>query len=45
MQLPSLIRLSPYIKDLNFLGAPAYFNKANTATVSVQDKTEPNIKA
>jgi len=30
---------------LNFLGAPAYFSKAKTATVSVHDNTEPNIKA
>ena len=45
IQVPSLNKLYPSIKELNFLGAPAYFNNANTATVSVHDKTDPNIKA
>jgi hypothetical protein len=45
IQLPSLNKLSPSIKELNFLGAPAYFNKANTATVSVHESTDPNINA
>lgn len=45
MQVPSLNKLSPSIKELNFLGAPAYLSKAKTATVSVHDNTEPNIKA
>jgi len=45
MQVPSLNKLSPYIRELNFLGAPASLSRAKTATVSVQDKTEPNIKA
>ncbi len=43
--MPSLNKLSPSIKELNFLGAPAYFSKANTATVSVHDKTDPNMNA
>jgi hypothetical protein len=30
---------------LNFFGAPASLSKANTATVSVQDKTDPNMNA
>lgn len=33
------------MSELNFLGAPASFNKAKTATVSVQDSTDPNINA
>jgi hypothetical protein len=33
------------MRELNFLGAPAYFNRARTATVSVHDRTEPNINA
>lgn len=45
IQLPSFRRLYPSISELNFLGAPASLSKASTATVSVQDKTEPNIKA
>lgn len=45
MHVPSLNKLSPSIRELNFLGAPAYFSKASTATVSVQDSTDPNIKA
>ena len=45
IQVPSLSRLSPYISELNFLGAPASFNKASTATVSVQESTDPNINA
>jgi hypothetical protein len=45
MHVPSLNKLYPYIKELNFFGAPAYFNKANTATVSVHDSTDPNINA
>ena len=45
MHVPSLNKLSPSMSDLNFLGAPAYLSKANTATVSVHDSTDPNIKA
>lgn len=45
IHVPSLNKLSPSIKELNFLGAPAYFNNANTATVSVHDNTDPNINA
>lgn len=45
IQVPSLNKLYPSISELNFLGAPASFNIANTATVSVHDSTDPNIKA
>lgn len=45
MQVPSLNKLSPSINELNFLGAPAYLRRAKTATVSVQERTDPNIKA
>ena len=45
MHVPSLNKLYPSIRELNFLGAPAYFNNAKTATVSVHDNTDPNIKA
>ncbi len=45
IHVPSLNKLSPYINELNFFGAPAYFNNANTATVSVHDKTDPNMNA
>ena len=33
------------MSELNFLGAPASLSKASTATVSVHDNTDPNIKA
>jgi len=39
------MRDSPSIKELNFLEAPASFNNAKTATVSVHDRIEPNMKA
>lgn len=42
---PSLNKLSPSIKELNFLGAPASLSKAKTATVSVHESTDPNINA
>jgi len=42
---PSLSKLSPSINELNFRGAPAYLRSASTATVSVQESTDPNIKA
>lgn len=45
MHVPSLNRLSPSISELNFLGAPASLSSAKTATVSVQERTEPNINA
>ena len=45
IHVPSLNKLSPSIKELNFFGAPAYLSKAKTATVSVQESTDPNIKA
>jgi hypothetical protein len=45
IQVPSLNRLYPSINELNLRGAPAYFNSAKTATVSVQDRTDPNINA
>ena len=45
MHVPSLNKLYPSIRELNFRGAPAYFNNAKTATVSVHDNTDPNIKA
>lgn len=45
IQVPSFSKLSPSIKELNFLGAPDYLSNARTATVSVQDKIAPNIKA
>jgi hypothetical protein len=45
IHVPSLKRLSPSISELNFFGAPASFSNANTATVSVHDKTEPNMNA
>lgn len=45
IHVPSLNKLSPSINELNFLGAPAYLSKAKTATVSVHESTEPNIKA
>lgn len=45
IQVPSLNKLSPSIKELNFFGAPAYLSNANTATVSVQESTDPNMKA
>jgi hypothetical protein len=40
-----LNRLYPSIKELNFLGAPAYLSKAKTATVSVHDKIDPKRNA
>jgi hypothetical protein len=45
IQDPSLSKLSPSIKELNFRGAPASFRRASTATVSVQDNTDPNMNA
>jgi hypothetical protein len=45
IQVPSLSKLYPSIKELNFLGAPAYLRSASTATVSVQESTEPNMNA
>ena len=45
MQLPSLRRLYPSIKELNFLGAPASLRRERTATVSVQERMDPNMKA
>lgn len=45
IHVPSLNKLYPSINELNFRGAPAYFNKAKTATVSVHERTDPNIKA
>lgn len=45
MQVPSLNKDYPSIKERNFFGAPASFRRAKTATVSVQESTDPNIKA
>lgn len=45
MHDPSLIKLYPSIRELNFLGAPASFRRARTATVSVQESTDPNMNA
>lgn len=45
MHDPSLNKLSPSMSELNLRGAPAYFNSAKTATVSVHESTEPNINA
>ena len=45
IHVPSLNKLYPYIKELNFFGAPAYFSRASTATVSVHDNTDPNMNA
>jgi len=45
MQDPSLNKLSPSMRELNFLGAPASLSRARTATVSVQESTDPNINA
>ena len=45
IHVPSFKRLSPSIRELNLRGAPAYFRRANTATVSVHERTEPNMKA
>lgn len=41
IQEASLIKDSPSINDLNFFGAPTFFNKATTAAVSVQDNIAP----
>jgi hypothetical protein len=45
IQVASLIRDSPSIKDLNFYGAPNSFKRATTAAVSVQERIEPIRKA
>lgn len=45
MHVPSLIRDSPSISELNFLEAPASLSKAKTATVSVHDTIEPKRNA
>mgnify|MGYP006869349354 CR=1 FL=1 len=45
IQVPSLNKLYPSIKELNFFGAPASLSNAKTATVSVQESTDPNINA
>jgi hypothetical protein len=45
IQVPSLNKLYPSINELNFLGAPASFKIAKTATVSVHESTDPNINA
>jgi hypothetical protein len=45
IQVPSLSKLSPSIKELNFFGEPDSFKRAKTATVSVQESTAPNINA
>lgn len=42
---PSFNSDSPSIKECSFLGAPTSLNNANTATVSVQLRIEPNMKA
>lgn len=45
IQVASLIRDSPSIKDENFLGAPTSFKSATTAAVSVQDIIDPRRNA
>jgi len=45
MHVPSFSKLYPSIRELNFFGAPASFSKAKTATVSVQERIDPNMNA
>ena len=45
MHVPSFNKDSPSIKELNFFGAPISFKSDITATVSVQERMEPNRKA
>ena len=45
MQAPSFNKDSPSIREFSFLGAPISLRIDRTATVSVLDKIDPNIKA